>query len=515
MQAIFHAASARNSGSLPRSTARTVLFRNSRVFHIVLESSPLRRALVGLSLACAIGSTTVTAAEIASPTPPCPRALSPTASLINAEALCLLRQYVRIDTTNPPGNELATARFLAAFLAREGIVSQIFEAAPGRANLYARLPGDGSRKALMLVHHMDVVPAIPAEWSVAPFAGVVRDGYVWGRGTLDNKGPGIMELLAFALLKRLNVPLARDVVLLAVADEELGGGQGARFMMAKHFGLLSDVEFALNEGGAMLELGHEHMLYAIEFAQKVPLWLKLTASGPAGHASTPKPEASTHRLIRALARLENFEFPLIVIPEVQVVFDARAETMAPAQRAAYRNLAESLEDPIFRGDFLRDPHNAAMVRNSLAITMLAGSSKENVYPAQASAVVDLRLLPGQTPATVISTLTQVMHEPEVRVEPLLSSTAHVSPLDTELFKAITTLIQRHDPDAKITPNFIAGFTDCNSFRGKGIVCYGFMPLRLPLAEIERVHGRDERLSIEELTRGTLLLHELVRGVASQ
>jgi acetylornithine deacetylase/succinyl-diaminopimelate desuccinylase-like protein len=432
---------------------------------------------------------------------------------IQAEAVCLVRQYVQIDTTNPPGNELAAARFLAAFLQREGIESQIFESAPGRANLYARLKGDGSRKAFMLVHHMDVVPATAEEWSMPPFAGALRAGYVWGRGTLDNKGPGIMELLSFALLKRLQVPLARDVVLLAVADEEQGGGLGARYLMAAHFPLLRDVEFALNEGGAMLQSADGHLLYAVEFAQKVPLWLKVIATGPAGHASLPKPEAATHRLVRALARLEQFEFPLVVVPEVQRVFDQRAEALPSNQRAAYRDLANSLTQPAFRDEFLRDPRHAAMVRNSLAITMLTGSTKENVYPAEASAVLDLRLLPGQEPLAVVAELARVMQDPAVRIETLLSSTAHSSPLDTVLFNAITTVIQRHAAGAEITPNFIAGFTDCNTFRAKGITCYGFMPMRLPLAEIERVHGRDERISISELTNATRLLQELVREVA--
>lgn len=451
----------------------------------------------------------------APPAPACPRALSLEQAAIQAEATCLIRHYVQIDTTNPPGNELATAQFLAAFLQQEGIATKIFEAAPGRANLYARIHGDGSRRALMLVHHMDVVPANAAEWTAPPFAGELRDGYVWGRGTLDNKGPGIMELLSFVLLKRLKVPLARDVVLLAVADEEQGGGNGARYMMAEHFDLLRDVEFALNEGGAMLQLDDGQLRYAVEFAQKVPLWLKIIATGPAGHASLPKPEAATHRLVRALARLEQFQFPLVVVPAVQRVFEERAVSMPADQRAAYRNLAQALTQATFRAEFLRDPHNAVMVRNSLAITMLAGSSKENVYPAEASAVLDLRLLPGQDPAAVIAELRRVMHEPEVRVETLLSSTAHASPLDTVLFKAITALLQRHDPAAQITPNFIAGFTDCNTFRSKGLICYGFMPMRLPQAEIERVHGRDERLSLSEMTNATRLLHELVRAVASR
>ena len=445
----------------------------------------------------------------------CPRAMSMAPAALEAEAVCLLQQYIQIDTTNPPGKELTSARFLAAFLAREGIEARLFESAPGRANLYARLRGDGSRKALMLVHHMDVVPADGAQWTAPPFGAQLRDGYMWGRGTLDNKGPGIMEVLSFVMLKRLKTPLARDVVLLAVADEEQGGGKGARYMMAEHFDLFSDVEFALNEGGAMLKFEDGHMLYAVEFAQKVPLWLKLTASGPAGHASLPKTDAATHRLVRALGRLEKFEFPLVVVPEVQQVFTQRAAGMPADKRAPYLDLGKSLAEPAFRTEFLKDARNAAMVRNTLAITMLTGSNKENVYPAQASAVLDLRLLPGQDPQAVSAEIARVMAEPEVHIEALLSSSAHSSPLDTTLYKAIAALVQRHDAGAQVTANFIGGFTDCNTFRARGIICYGFMPMLLPMAETERVHGRDERILIEDLRNATVLLHELVSDVAGR
>lgn len=445
----------------------------------------------------------------------CPRAMHLEAAEIQAEAVCLLRQYVAIDTTNPPGNELATAKFLKAYLKREGIESQIFESAPGRANLYARVRGDGSAKALMLVHHMDVVPASVTDWSVPPFAGLERDGYVWGRGTVDNKGPGLMEVLAVVMVKRLQLPLARDLVLLAVADEEQGGGKGARYMMAEHADLFKDVEFALNEGGLIVQLDAKRRLNALEFAQKVPLWVKLTASGPAGHASAPKPAAATHVLVRALARLEQFQFPITVVPEVQTVFSYRANALPPAEQDAWRHLETSLQDEAFRTKFMADPRNALMVRNSIAITMLTGSTKENVLGSEASAVIDLRLLPGQDPQAVIARLQEVMQEPAVKVESLLSSTAHASPLDTVLAQAIAKLVEHHEPGAKVTPNFIAGFTDCNTLRAAGIICYGFMPMHLPLPEIERVHGNDERILISDFVEATLQMHELVREVAGR
>ncbi len=444
----------------------------------------------------------------------CPRALSLDLAAITAEAVCLAQRYIQIDTTNPPGNETAAVDFLAAFLAQEGIPITRLEAEPGRANLYARLRGDGSKKAMMLVHHMDVVPADADVWTEPPFAGLVRDGYLWGRGSIDNKGPGIMEVLSFVLLKRLEIPLKRDVVLLAVADEEQGGGKGARFIAEKHFEMIADVEFALNEGGVMLELGENKIRYGVEFAQKAPLWLEISAQGVQMHGSRPSPAAATHTLIRALAKLEQFKFPIVVTDAVQTVFSARAAAMPPAARAPYQNLLKALDDEKFRDEFMGNANNARLVRNTLAITTLAGSAKENILPARATAVLDLRLLPGQSPDDVIDELKRAIDDPAINIRPILSSKSYAAPIDTELFRAIGELVGRYDPGAQVVPNFISGFTDCNIFRAKGITCYGFMPMRFPLTDFHFVHGRDERFSTTELGRGALLLHELVRDMVS-
>ena len=284
-------------------------------------------------------------------------------------------------------------------------------------------------------------------------------------------------------------------------------------MVDQHFDVLQDVEYALNEGGGILQNADKPSFYSIEFAQKVPLWLRLTAKGPTGHTSMPKHEAATHRLIQALARLEQYEFPLLVVPAVQNVFTRRSEKMPPEKRDAYRNLEKSLQDAAFRAEFMKNPQDAIMVRNTLAITMLHGSTKENMYPAQASAVLDLRLLPGQDPNDILATLVKVMNDPSMTVEPLLSSMAQASPVDTELFRMIETVVHRHDPAARLTPNFISGFTDCNTLRSKGIICYGFLPIHIALSDMERIHGRDERIATEELGHGTLLWHELVRDFA--
>jgi acetylornithine deacetylase/succinyl-diaminopimelate desuccinylase-like protein len=445
----------------------------------------------------------------------CPRAMALEQKAISEEVVCLLRQYVQIDSTNPPGNELATARFLEQVLARDGIAAEIIESAPGRANLIARLKGRNAGKATMLMHHMDVVPASAAEWSVPPFEARLADGYVWGRGSLDNKGAGVMEIIAAALFARTGVPLERDVVLLALADEESGGGAGARYLVEQRKAAFDDVEFVLNEGGGMLVLAEgKPPIFVVELAQKAPLWLRLTARGRPGHGSTPTPNTAAAVLSRALGRIAAYEFPIVVVPEVQALFAGRAMGMPEPARALHSTLSASLKDPAFRARFLQNPHDAALVQNTLAITMLSASPKENVISEQASAVLDIRLLPGQDPKLVTAELTRVMAEPSLSVETLLSWQAQRSPQDTPLFAAIQRLAGERYSGSAVGGNVIASFTDCNAFRTIGKTCYGFLPMVIRLDDIERMHGKDERVSVEALSNAVIDLHALLKMLGS-
>jgi len=440
----------------------------------------------------------------------CPRATTAEIAAIRAEIECLLGEYVRLDTTNPPGNEIAAARFLERVLARDGIKSEVVLSAPGRANLVARVRGREPGHALMLVHHMDVVPASAPEWSVPPLSGMLRDGYLWGRGSLDDKGMGVAHLLSALLFVRLGLVPAHDVVFLAVADEESGGGQGARWLIEHQRAWFQGVEFALNEGGAILELGPGQLVYGVELAQKAPLWLRLTARGVSGHGSAPAPDTATSVLVRGLARLAEHRFPIVVIPEVQAMFAARAAALPEPERAPFRDLERSLKSPKFQKKFLEDAHDAALVHNTLAITQLSASDKENVISERASAVLDIRLLPGQNAQAVTEELKRVLAEPAIEVEPLLSWTAQAAPRDTPLFAAIERLAHARHAGAPVMANVIGGFTDCNAFRVAGIVCYGFHPMRVPVAEFHRVHGKDERIDTAVLAESVLGLHDLVR-----
>src|SRR5438128_2225759 len=237
------------------------------------------------------------------------------------EAIALLSQYLRINTTNPPGNEIAAARWLAQVLQRDGIEARIFEPAPGKANLYARVRGDGSARPLIFLNHMDVVLASPEYWKVDPFGGVVQDGYVWGRGALDMKGEAIAQLMTLITLKRAGVPLKRDVIFLATSDEEVGAGVGAGWFVEAHPELVRDAEFLINEGGTIrADVNGRIEYYGVGTTEKSPFWLDVTARGTSGHGSRPTPDNPVHRLVRALSRIANHQTPLIVTPAVERYF---------------------------------------------------------------------------------------------------------------------------------------------------------------------------------------------------
>jgi acetylornithine deacetylase/succinyl-diaminopimelate desuccinylase-like protein len=444
----------------------------------------------------------------------CPAASTLSAQPLEQEAVCLLAAYVRIDTSNPPGNELVAAQFLRGLLEREGIPVTVSESAPGRANLIARLStGTAKKPAIALAHHMDVVPAVASAWSVPPFAAQQKDGMLWGRGALDDKAGGILSLLTVLMAKRLGLPLPYDLVFLALADEEAGGGVGARHLTEKQPELLRDIAYVMNEGGGVM-LAEGRVVYQVEVAQKAPLWLRLVARGTAGHGSAPSDNIAPARLARALARLADYKFPTQVSPEVQDLYARKADSLPEALREGARDLRAALTRPAYRDAFLREPHQAALVRNTLAITMLRGSDKENVIPSEASAVLDMRLLPGQDARVVTEEVVKVIADAGIEVQPLLSWKAESSPRDTALFKAIEAQAASRDPGAPVLANVIGGFTDCNAFRAHGITCYGFMPLRLMPTDFAGMHGNDERIRTETLGEAVVAWLQLLQAVSA-
>ena len=427
---------------------------------------------------------------------------------VEKQATQFLSAYIKINTTNPPGNEIAAARFLAERFRKAGIAAQTFESERGRGSVVARVKGTGGARPVILLNHLDVVPANPDGWDVPPFSGVVRDGYVYGRGTLDCKGVGTVDAMALMLLKRNGIRLKRDVIFLGTADEEAGGKLGAGWMVANHFDAFSDAEFVLNEGGDIHILPNGTRSYDPAVSEKTPCWLRLTATGEAGHGSAPAKETAVTRLVRALARLRDYQPELHVVPEVQAYYAARAALEDEAQRMRYSDLRAALADETFRAQFLGDAHNSAMVHNTLTPTVLSASEKTNVIPRTASAELDCRLLPDQNPEAFVQTVKGVIDDAEVTVDVLLNFPPSSSPTDTALFAAIRTLAGRDN--APVVPGVLTGFTDSHYFREKGLASYGFVPFALGEDETRREHGLNERLSTENLRDGTRRLLDLLQ-----
>lgn len=429
---------------------------------------------------------------------------------LDNEAVTLLSRYIQIDTTNPPGNELKAAQFLKSILDREGIESRIIESARGRANFYARLKGDGSRKAIALMHHMDVVPADGRLWKVPPFSGAVKGGEVWGRGSLDNKGAGIFQVLTLIALKRQNIRLRGDVILIGTADEEAGGELGAGFLLEKHAELFKDVGVVFNEGGG-IRGGNEGKarLYSVRVSEKTPLWLRLTARGAPGHAASPGGDQAVLKLVTAVSRISAYQSPIKVVPEVQKFYSDTADSAPAGWRERYLDLRRALQDPDLAAEFTRDRSNNSRVRNTISITRLTGSEKINVIPAQATAEIDVRLLPGESSEAFIEELRRVIRDDSIQIEVLMSRVAAIATPSPEALRAITEFAKQHDPGALIISPLGTGFTDCHFFHVKKIPCLGFLPQRSTAGSEGLVHGVNERISVARLTAGLRGMYEIV------
>ena len=427
------------------------------------------------------------------------------------EAVARLQAYVRIDTTNPPGNEARGVAWLAELLRAEGIDAHILESAPGRANLWARLDG-GPERALVLLHHIDVVPADRRYWQNDPFGGEIRDGYIHGRGAVDTKGLGIAQLEAFLALHRAGKPLRRPVIYLATADEEAGGAAGTGWLLAQHPEIFADTEWVLNEGGGGREVDGR-IVFSVEVTQKIPLWLRLVARDKPGHGAMPPPETAVTRLVHALDKLSRAEFATRVIPAVDRLAKARAAAGLETDRALFADLPRALEDPQTRRRLqTQDPAFSALTRDTCAITRLAGSDKINVIPPEASAEIDCRLLPDRDPGEFLAALVKLIDDPAIEVVELMRFKPSESTIDTPLFRAIAAAAQRDFPGAVVMPAVATAFTDSHYFRDHGIVAYGYSPFVVTPAEIAGIHGSNERLRVGELQAGTLRLVELLRSL---
>jgi acetylornithine deacetylase/succinyl-diaminopimelate desuccinylase-like protein len=439
------------------------------------------------------------------------------------EATHLLSEYIRINTSNPPGNELATARWLKEVFAREGIEGQILDTAelgPGRANFYARLRGTGSRKAIALVHHMDVVPVTREQWTVEPFSGEVRDGHVWGRGALDMKGHGIIQLVALLALKRAGIPLERDIVFIGNADEE-SDGKGAIVFVDRHRDLLGDVEYLLTEGADTRVEGGKVRWFGVDVGEKRPFWTRMVAEGKTSHGSVPIGDQNpVPRLARAVARVAAWQTPLRLSPAVERFFKAQASYETGAGRRWLSDPRAALKSPAGRAWLLGEPERNALLRNTISPTVLAGSNKTNTIPQFASAELDIRLLPDEDPVAFTRELRRIIADPGIRLEEISPLPPRFdAPLDTELFRTIERVAAELLPDVPVATPVSPGATDRPTYAQAGIVCYGLDPYLIPIEENrDEVHGNDERISVANLGWGVhfyvRLLTEAGRSVGA-
>ncbi len=426
---------------------------------------------------------------------------------LTQEAADFLSKYLKLNTANPPGHEIDAARMLREKFLAEGISATTWEPRPGRGIVAARLRGIGKkRKALILLSHLDVVPAEPGQWQVPPFSGVIKDGYVWGRGAIDDKGPGVIAMMAMFAVKRAGLLLHRDVLFVATGDEEEGGRLGAEWFTDHARDVFPDAGYLLNEGAGITRLTGQKQLYEVAITEKTPLWIRLSAAGPAAHASEPPAATAATRLVRALSKLIDYRPPVRVTRLVAGEFRVRAQLgQGPHD---WLDLASSLRDPLFAHEFTAVPGQNAKVRDTIAPTVLSAGAKINVVAPTAYADIDCRLLPGEDPKQFLEAVRKVIGDPSVKTEVLLNFPPTSSPAKSPLMKAIEALARRAG-QAKTVPIMTTGFTDSGYFRRRNIVSYGFVPLELTPAEVRGIHGVDERMGIKEMGEAIRRMVELL------
>jgi acetylornithine deacetylase/succinyl-diaminopimelate desuccinylase-like protein len=440
---------------------------------------------------------------------------SPNWRAIEPEAMEYFRRYVQFDTINPPSNTAAAINYLKTILDHEGIETETFESKPGMVTLVARIPGAVTERPLLMISHADVVPAVAEEWKHAPFSADIDHGYVWGRGTIDNKAHGIMALMTMLALKREGVILRRGVELMVNPDEEAGGEWGAKWMVDRHFESI-DPAFAINEGGAggIDPFGSGASGFGIAVAEKTPLWLHLTAKGRSGHASIPNADNPNLILVSGLSRLMAMaaERPSRVEP---IVARNLSET-APYEPFPISFELGHLSWPFMMGIASRGPLSApdlqASLRDTISITIITAGNKVNVIPSTAEADVDCRLLPDTDPAGFIREVKDALG-PRISVEARLKPIAtKPSPASGELWDAIARVIGKDFKGMGLAPSMTSAVTDSRFLRAHGVPTYGFIPMVLTPDDERTIHGVDERLSIENFNRGIRATYDLAKDL---
>lgn len=429
---------------------------------------------------------------------------------VTAEATDLLCEYIRINTTNPPGGEEAGALFLRGILEKEGFKPDLYDAGDSRVSIGSRLEGRAGGKPIVLLSHIDVVPVEAKHWKQDPFGGGIVDDVIWGRGTLDMKGMGIMELMILLLARRHGLEFDRDILFLAVADEEEGGLKGVRHLQANHPELF-DADYVFNEGayGFSTFMGQDTNMFGICPSEKSPCWLKLRTKGAPGHGSVPHRNNALVRLVSALARIESRENRARLTGPLDAMISTLKQKGFVPEELDHHDI-ETLE-----AVGAADAHLSAISHDTVSLTGVHSGHKHNVIPTSAEATLDCRLLPDTDPDAFIQELAGVIDDPEVEIECVLSHDSGISSLDTPVMGVVRKVVaERYGDGGCVVPMLSPGFTDSHAFRAAGVESYGFTPALLTREELSTIHGHNERISVENLRLGTEVLFDVVTRLAS-
>ncbi|MBI5304815.1 MAG: M20/M25/M40 family metallo-hydrolase [Chloroflexi bacterium] len=430
---------------------------------------------------------------------------------IRNETTQYLQDLIRIDTTNPPGNETKAAEYLAGIFKREGIEPTVLESAPGRGNIVARIKGEGRAAPIMLMAHLDVVTAEPEHWSHPPFGAEIADGYMWGRGTLDTKELAAMELTVMLMLKREGKSLARDIIFMANADEEAGGKLGAGWMVKEHPDLIR-AEYAINEGGGFGFDILGHRFYSVQTGEKGTARFTMRTRGKPGHASQPHRDNAVLKLADAVLKIGAADLPMHLTTTTKTFVEGIGATLGKPYDLVLRALLDPKKHRATLDHLPLDEGMRAMfyamLHNTVTPTMLKAGTKINVIPSMAEGQCDTRLIPGETPDDFLRELRPIIGN-EVEIEFQDGNLGRESTHATSLFDTITRVMARHEPKATVLPYLVVGATDARHVGKMGTHVYGFCPMFVPSTELGRVHGHDERISLDNLMFGTRVLYDVV------
>jgi acetylornithine deacetylase/succinyl-diaminopimelate desuccinylase-like protein len=427
------------------------------------------------------------------------------------EGLDLLRSLIRIDTSNPPGNEEAAVQFIETWLRKEGISSEIYSPAPRRGNLLARLKGKKKGEPIVLLGHIDVVPAEETGWTEHPFSGAVKDGYIYGRGAVDMKSDVAAQILAFATLNREGITPERDIILLVTGDEETGGQMGVGYMLGK-VDELSDAAFVLSEGGSIVE--EEGVLHAqVSVAEKKICQFMIRAHGTGGHASMPHRDNANDKIVRAANRVTMHNWP-IRRNKVATRYLSGILKGKKFEGFTFSTLSDALRRKSFRAFVANNPVYNALLKNTVALTMLKSGVKVNVIPTESEATFDARILPEDEHERFLAQVQKVAGS-QVEVVPLSRGDSIPSRYDTDFFKVIRRVVKAQKGNIPVLPFITTGATDLRYFRGIGITAYGFSPITLSRAELLSMHSINERISVEGFTEGLGATYDLLRYLATE